>query len=305
MKTLLTFFSVVILFTCKAAVNNTENISPPYFKIILLSDYYRDYLEAVRHDFANRDKIYAEKTRNPILKNNFAKSEYFEIVAESFLNAPDTIQLAKSLLEIEFNRKTIEEVISAALIKCNQYLKNDSLTFYIIPSTNGMKQIMQMMGGVSGLTAGSKQILLTIDPEDNSWKDALPAAVAHEFNHTYWTHTSLNTAYKWTLLRYMVFEGKADAFAHFLYPHAKSPWTTSLNEKQKTELWDRIKPLLSSEDPSVLTEVMFGSQKYPLWGGYAIGYDIVRSAFENKSELTPKERTDMDAEKILGISKYK
>ncbi|MES2763289.1 MAG: DUF2268 domain-containing putative Zn-dependent protease [Bacteroidota bacterium] len=286
-------------------MKSIENVALPYFKVVLLGDYYKDYLQAVKRNFADRDKIYAEKTRNPILKNYFTKSEYFEIVTESFLNTPDTTQLAKTILAIELNRKAIEEVISATLIKCNQHLKNDSLTFYILPSTNGMKQMIQMMGGVSGLTAGSKQILLTIDPEVNSWKDALPAAVAHEFNHAYWTHTNLNSSYKWTLLRYLVFEGKADSFAQFLYPDAKSPWTTALNEKQKTELWDRIKPLLSSEDPYVLTEVMFGSQKYPLWGGYTIGYDIVQAAFKNQPDLLQKERTNMDAEKILGLSNYK
>ena len=107
------------------------------------------------------------------------------------------------------------------------------------------------------------------------------------------------------MLRYLVLEGKADSFAHMLYPDVKLPWTSALTENEKAELWNKIKPLLNSEDPNLLSEVMFGSEKYPMWGGYTIGYDIVQTAFKDKPVLSAKDRTDMAVEKILEMSAYK
>jgi uncharacterized protein YjaZ len=299
MRTLFTLIVVTLFWRCEAGTPQ------PYFKVILMSDYYTAYYKSAMLDFTNRDKLFIGKIKDPILKNYFTNAEYYDIVKESFIAAPDTVQLTKAIAAIEFNRKEIESIISSTLLKCNQYLKNDSLTFYILPASADAKQIISMMGGVTGSTAGKQQILLTIDPEINSWKEMLAYSVAHEFNHAYWTRVKFTRSYRWTLLRYLVFEGKADSFAHLLYPKARAPWTSSLSESEKTELWNRIKGELNNEDPNLLTEVMFGSQKYPLWGGYTIGYDIVQKAMKNKSELTPDRLAELDADKILQQANYK
>ena len=101
----------------------------------------------------------------------------------------------------------------------------------------------------------------------------LEYSVAHEFNHAYWTNENLTDTYKFTLLRYLVFEGKADSFAHLLYPKVKAPWAFALDNKGKTDLWNKIKPDLQSDNHTLLGEVIFGSKNYPGWGGYTLGYN--------------------------------
>ena len=160
------------------------------------------------------------------------------------------------------------------------------------------------MSGIMGLTAGSKQVLLTIEPEVAGWEEMLEYAVAHEYNHMYWTKLNFGKSTKWTLLDYLVFEGKGDSFAHLLYPKVKAPWTNALNKKEQNDLWNSIQPKLQSEDVPFQMEVMFGSRNYPYSGGYTIGYNIVQKALKS-TKLTPEDWINLNSEKLLEMSKFR
>jgi len=278
---------------------NTNN------KIVFLNDYYSAYADTAKNDIANSDNLYKEKIQTAIFNNYFLKSEYSDIVND-FLSAPiqNTTELKQAIERINVNKKKIESKITSALKKSNTYLKNDSLTIYILPANPDNKAIMQSMNGIMGLTAGSKQILLTIEPEIIGWEEMLEYAVAHEYNHMYWTKMNFGKSTKWTLLDYLIFEGRGDSFAHLLYPKVTAPWASALNEKDKDDLWNRIKPKLQSEDIPFQMEVMFGSRNYPFSGGYTIGYDIVQIALKN-TRLTPDNWTNLSSEKLLEMSGYK
>ena len=277
----------------------------PHNKIIFLNDYYSAYADAAKNDIANRDKTYKKKIQTPIFNAYFLRSEYSGIVKRSFASPiHNTTELRKTIERISVNKEKIKNKIMLALQKSNTYLKNDSLTIYILPSNPDNKEIMQRMSGVMGLTAGSKQILLTIDPEIPGWEEMLEYAVAHEFNHAYWTKMNFGKSSKWTLLDYLIFEGRGDSFGHQLYPKVKAPWTFALNEKDKAGLWRKIKPELQSEDIPFQMEIMYGSRNYPAWGGYTIGYAIVQSALKY-TKLAAENWTNLSSEKILEMSGYK
>lgn len=304
------FVIIIFLFSCGQQQSSQDTYpdkgSVPFHRIIYLDQYYTDFLAAIRSDYANRDKVYSEKIKEALMKDHFNGSEYADLVLANFAYPiRDTSGLTKFISDLNAYRSQVETVISSAFLECNKHLKNDSVTFYIVPSNSDLKEIINLMGGVTGQTAGSKQVLLTIDFNASSWKEALEYTVAHEFNHTYWTNTNFNDAYKWNMLRYLIFEGKADSFAHLLYPKAKAPWTSALADKERTDLWDKIKPDLQNEDPALLTEVMFGSKNYPLWGGYTLGYGIMQTAFVNHPELLKTNWTNSEAEKLLEMSSYK
>ncbi|PCJ91605.1 MAG: hypothetical protein COA50_16350 [Flavobacteriaceae bacterium] len=277
----------------------------PSNKIIFLNDYYSAYADTVKNDITNRDHLYKEKIQTAIFNSHFLKSEFSDIVND-FLSAPiqNTTELKQAIERVNVNKKKIESKITSALKKSNTYLKNDNLTIYILPANPDNKAIMQSMNGIMGLTAGSKQILLTIEPEIIGWEEMLEYAVAHEYNHMYWTKMNFGKSTKWTLLDYLIFEGRGDSFAHLLYPKVKAPWTSTLNEKDKDDLWNRIKPKLQNEGISFQMEVMFGSRNYPFSGGYTIGYDIVQSALKN-TRLTAENWTNLSSEKLLEMSGYK
>jgi uncharacterized protein YjaZ len=278
-------------------------------KIIFLNDIYSDYTKTAQNqisDLNDLDNIYKDKIQSTIINRYFLKSEYSGIVND-YLSAPvqNTNELNKAIERINSNKKRIKSKIRSALEKSNTYLKNDGLTIYVLPANPDNNAIMQSMSGIMGLTAGSKQILLTIEPEIVGWEEMLEYAVAHEFNHAYWTNLNFDKSAHWTLLDYLVFEGKGDYFAHSLYPNVIAPWTMALNEDQIFNLWNKIKPNLQSEDIGLQMEIMFGSNKYPVWGGYSIGYHIVKTALENNKNLEADYWTNLKAINILRESTYK
>lgn len=275
-------------------------------KIIFLTDFYTSFIDKVKADDKNADNIYKENIQSTICDKYFQKSEYAYIVKDFFaMPIKNTTELSKSIERIVLNQETIKTKIIGALKKSRQNIDNDSLTIYIIPVNPENRQIIEGMTGIMGLTAGSKQIILTIEPDILGWENMLEYAVAHEFNHAYWTNVNFGKLAKWTLLDYLVFEGRGDYFAHLLYPNVIAPWTMALTENQKLDLWNKIKPNLQSEDISYQMEVMFGSRNYPVWGGYSLGYDIVLTTLTNNKKLKADNWTNLGADKILEQSKYK
>ena len=275
-------------------------------KIIFLTDFYTSFIDKVKMSNRSLDSIYKETIPTPLCDKYFQKSEYGFIVKDFFATPiKNTSELSKSINRITLNQEIIKTKIIGALKKSRQYIGNDSLSIYIIPVNPDNRSVIRTMTGIMGLTAGSKQIILTIEPDILGWENMLEYAVAHEFNHAYWTNVNFGKSAKWTLLDYLVFEGRGDYFAHLLYPNIVAPWTIALTENQKTDLWNKIKPNLQSEDISYQTEVMFGSNNYPVWGGYTIGYDLVLRALTNNKKLNPNNWTNLSSDKILELSKYK
>lgn len=308
MKYTLTFILLIFLFGCEQQTSPTKDNhheKTPSHKVVYLDKYYSDFLTAIKTDFSNRNNIYSEQIKDAIINDHFSKSEYSDLVIESFsYPISDTSGLTKYISDLNANRNQVEKIISSAFINCNKHLKNENVIFYIVPSTSDIKEMIGKMGGVTGQTAGSKQVLLTIDFNISSWKEILEYSVAHEFHHTYLTNTHRSLLFKFTLLRYLIFEGMADSFAHLLYPEVKAPWTSALNEKEKIELWKRIKPDLQSDNPTLLSEVMFGSKDYPIWGGYTLGYDLIQAASKNHPDFFTTNWSISDDEKILELSGY-
>jgi uncharacterized protein YjaZ len=274
-------------------------------RIIFLTDIYKNFVDEVKGNEPKTDSIYKKSVQNLIFEKYFQKSEYADIVKEHFA-APikNTTKLTKSINQITANQNLIKSKIISALKKSRRLLENKNLTIYIIPVDPENKQIIAAMSGIMGLTAGSKQIILTIEPDIKGWEEMLEYAVAHEYNHTCWTKLNYGKSSKWTLLDYLVFEGRGDYLAHLLYPNVIAPWTLSLNENQKMELWTKIKPNLQNEDMQYQFEVMFGSRNYPVWGGYSLGFDIVFSALSNK-KMKAIDWISMDSRDILELSSYK
>lgn len=315
MRKLLPLIIVSFLFSCGQRTKQSIKRDIPHSvvyttpagdKIIFLEDYYNVYLNAIKKDYANRNTVYQEDIQDTIFKEYFSQSEYAPLI-KSALSSPirDTVGLRDFISSISKNHEKIEAICTTALAECRKYLKNDSITIYIMPSTHDMFMKIEGMGGISGITAGSKQIVLTVEPAVYKWAEMLPYNVAHEYNHTYWTKMNF-TKSSHNLLDYLVFEGRADSYAHLIYPDIECSWTKPLPEDVESQLWNRIKPQLNDTDIAFQYGVMFGSgSQYPYWGGYKLGYRIVQSALKNHPGLSPVEWTNLPSEKILEMSDYK
>ena len=108
-----------------------------------------------------------------------------------------------------------------------------------------------------------------------------------------------------TLLEYLIFEGRADAFASNLYEDAENPWTTMINREQEAKVWEFIRPEIFMKGHDRINKVMWGNKDIPVGSGYAIGFNIVKSFKQNNPKYSDRETIDLKPEEILKMSKYK
>lgn len=287
------------ILSCRGSTESTSS------EIIFLTDHYQRFVDATgASDGGDVAELYGRWIKEPICTEHFQTSEYGFLVRTQF-EPPiiDVTALERSLRRVEASRESIASAIAAAIARLDKDFDPGDLTFYILPPHPQNAPLIVAMKGVIGMTAGSTQILLTVEPDVPGWQKMLEYAVAHEFSHAYWTRTRFNETAPWTLLDYLVFEGKADHLAQHYYPDVVAPWTQALTAKQTSELWTRIQPELASQDFDRQVAVMFGAHGFPTWGGYTLGFDIVQTALRD-SDLSPEERTMLDAQRILEMSAY-
>lgn len=225
---------------------------------------------------------------------------------KAWLSLGDTTGLDSIINGIEANKTNIEQKITTALADCRGYLKNDTITVYIAPSDQGMRKVLQSMGGINSWTENHKAMVLVIDSRIRNWTGMLQYCVAREYNHAFsWDKMNQGALLALNLLDRIVAEGKADAYGHLLYPDVKCPWDTALGDEEIQYQWGRMKMELRSEDYYMIQGIMFGSDNYPAFTGYNVGYVLVESALKNNPNLTPEQWTNLSPGWILELSDYK
>lgn len=273
-------------------------------KVVFLYDYYKDYLTAIRTNPKQRDSLYKAKVLEPI----FAKY----LLDTTPIDPPfihDTVGFDSIITALEQQRAETEKIISQALTECRKDLSSKKSVFiYIKTAIPAMKKYMDLkdMGGIAGWTTRDDRISITIDPTIDGWRKMLKPTVAHEFTHIYCLGKIENdSSFKWTVLDRIIFEGLADSYAHSIYPNVKCPWTSALTKEAEISLWNKLKSKLYIQDWKLSNEILFGSDNYPGWGGYTLGYEIVQSALKNNPNFTIKKLMDISSEQILNMSDYK
>lgn len=280
-----------------------ENGKDASYKIVYLTPRYQKFVDGVKADYQNKRKIFDQTLLDPLVNGDFSKCEYLDMFRFGYSYfVPDTVGIQQIINGINKNKAEIDEAIHKAINKCQAYITNDSVTFYVQPPNIANSDILTRMGGVTGMAVGSKHILLSIDPNVANWKESLEHSVAGECYSSYWTHKYHDSTFKWTMLRYLVYVGKSNAFRLMIYPNANTPWVKALDEPKKAEMWTKIKPKLNTRNFFYMSEVMFGSNDYPLWTGFTLGYSIMNDALTKNPDLKFEDWDKMEAEKIFELS---
>lgn len=199
----------------------------------------------------------------------------------------------------ELKRSEINGIIKEIITGCRRISKNKSkLVIHIFPSYN--KFINTQMSGVSGYTSNSRNILIFISPQKD-WQTALKNTLAHEF-----AHSIAFKYHKWqTLLDCLIFEGLADNFRESVIGGKPAPWSIALSQINAKKTFIKLKKLLNSKNENLYSQVFLGySNKYPLWSGYAIGYQIMKSYFKYNKNKSWQEVFKLKPGEILKQSKY-
>ena len=190
-------------------------------------------------------------------------------------------------------------IIAQTLQKCHQKISlPHAIRLHCFPSHNWFTNTK--MFGVSGYTSDQKNIFLFISSQ-KSWRQQLKNTVAHEYTHLF--------AYRhhdWkTLLDSLIFEGIAENFRESAVGGKPSPWVEALSTQRSKAIFKKVKHRLQSVDERQYQRLFLGvDRRYPLWAGYAIGYQIIKSFVAHNPMSWPKI-VKMKPNDILEKSHYR
>ena len=224
-----------------------------------------------------------------------SKKEAVEFLTPEIFGWGPTSDSAATIPAVPMISKMIKETFNRC---ANKVSSVDTISVHLFPSYN--KFINQKMDGVSGYTPDRKHMILFISKQ-NGWKQALAQTLAHEF-----AHTQNFSHHRWrTLLDSIIFEGLAEHFRESAVSGKKSPWVKSINQSAAKKYFFQIKNKLSSNGNKIYRELFLGQgNKYPLWTGYAIGYQIIKSYLKNNPKKSWPQIFATKPKEILARSDY-
>ncbi|MFN7249922.1 MAG: DUF2268 domain-containing protein [Anaerobacillus sp.] len=266
------------------------------FTIVSAYEGIEEYITQVRNDEnSNLRAVFKETVIIPVWDACFRDGEYLELMMPYF----NTVEGYDNLdhLEIQIGKMKsadLEEQIEEALLKSAQLLPGPDTTVCVLPRLSTVE--------FAGVNVGSGKITLLYDDRYISSNEELGGIVAHEYHHSVWTSRHY-TGQPFYLLKYLIFEGRAEAFKHMLYPNA---WLPSYSTNNEEEYWNKLNDFLTIDayNPQFTNSVMFGGEGFPSYFGYALGFQIVQDFLENNPILTVEEWTALNPEELLERSGF-
>lgn len=202
------------------------------------------------------------------------------------------------LPKYNFDKKKIFKIIENTLSKCHEELPAKPTRTFLFPSFNSF--VKNKMSGVGGFSAWKNTILIDINPTVRNWETALINTMVHEYNHSV-----VYNFHKWeSLLDSIIFEGFAEHFREWVVGGERAPWTKAVSQEECKKHFSKLKTKLNSKNHQLYREVFFGSEKYPLWLGYSLGYQIVRSFLSKHKEKSWIDIVKIKPKEILKQSSF-
>ncbi|MBI2499447.1 hypothetical protein HYV88_04360 [Candidatus Woesearchaeota archaeon] len=194
--------------------------------------------------------------------------------------------------------KEIKKISRDVIMSCQKYIAS-KLFIFVFPSFNEFA--IKKMHGISGISPWRNTILISLSLVKN-WQIALKETICHEIAHAispYYNMENLSVG------EGLIFDGIAEHFRETIVNGKKSPWTTAILKKEAKSILGQIKTKLNATDLSFYREVFFGTGKYPLWAGYAIGYHLVEDYLKKHRLVDWKKIINTDPKTILKEAKIK
>lgn len=156
--------------------------------------------------------------------------------------------------------------------------------------------VIRRMSGVAGFSDMKNLIILNVSVTKD-WEKALRETVAHETAHA----LALNYNKRITLGDNLVFEGIAEHFREQFLGGGRARWVKSLSKKQAKIIFNKIKKSLGSKSDKLYWELFFGTGKYPLWAGYAIGYYLVNEYLKKQDKVDWKKIIKVSPSEVIKV----
>ncbi len=298
-------FGMLLLIACKDDIPDFERtnleINGQKFEILLTHEIFNNYIKEYKNykDFSKASK---KLIFNPI------ENEILENAEASFMinNIKIPYELSENLKSQinAYNSDEIVGIIKTSLNSTVKLLYGPDTKIIVMPTSPLMQESLDKSQlPCYGVTIGSGKILIAINPTLPDWKEFLSYAIAHEYHHSTWISRNWISS-DFSLIDYLVFEGRADAFAVSVYDSFQIPATRFLTQNEETYVWNLIKPELDLKGSDRLIKVMFGNNEIPYGSGYTIGYGIVKAFKENYPDYSDLQIIDMEPKKIFELSGY-
>lgn len=299
------FLSVTLLLaSCSPAAEKpkTYDISFTHEKqeihIVPLYKAYDDYIQAVSKQPEDNEALYKKYVLGA--KNDVIKKEQLQampvpsIYEQPSENIKDLKQMNTYLKK--HHQHIMKQIKSSLLTSMKQLPRDEKLVVFVSPTTPLEHDDAKRYGGVSGVAQGNNSMSLFFLKDFS--KESLLNTTAHEYHHT----VALDEPNRATILDYIILEGKAEFFAHKLYPMESSEAIAPLLDHS-------LEHVISELNAERLTtdDLFFGNyeKQIPSFTKYRLGYMIVSDFMKQHPEISLKEWSRMSSVQILEKSSYK
>jgi uncharacterized protein YjaZ len=215
----------------------------------------------------------------------------------------DLAQVKKEIQVLQQNKNQIVEAIQGGLTESRRRLPAKAAprvcAFYFQPDS----PVRSRMHGVMAFTPSQSLMDLYVSPVPG-WLPWVGYNVAHEYHHTQWmARNPSRDTFQFTLLEYLVFEGRADNFASQT-TGLSGDWSHALSAEQECTVFTSIRASLD-QTGAILPKVMFGwpGSGYPQWAGYTLGFGIVHSFLKLHPDAV-ENWTNLSADDLFAASHY-
>ena len=205
-------------------------------------------------------------------------------------NIPDFENAASKHQAFSLSEPELLRTIEEALRLCHKNVSTSPSNIFLFPTFSTF--VKEKMGGVSGYTPYKNTLILYLSPQETErWKEALTETICHEFMHTVMD----NHYERKNLLDDLVFEGVAESFVSFLFGVKAHMPSQALPFKEALVWYEKLKKRF--RNTKLYYPVFLEGKEYPLWAGYAIGYQMIEVyrkqhpdiSWDILVKLTPKE----------------
>ncbi|WP_233589697.1 MULTISPECIES: DUF2268 domain-containing putative Zn-dependent protease [unclassified Exiguobacterium] len=242
----------------------------------LFKKFVLDYIEEIGED---------EKFSTADLKGNFL------LTSTSYEQ-----QLLKQIEILIQRHDEITEIIRTTYSDSSQVLPKKKSTVFLAPFNPEFSSVSESMAGVGG-AAYKDVFVLYLDADFD--KEILAYSTAHEYHHLIlYDQPGFNIS---SVLKSVIVEGKADAFADRIVKDVSPPWNVPMDDATARH----IASLVNHYETTFSDFVVGNNQKeIPRWSNYMLGRDMLNHYLASHPHLSIPEWTFKEDHDILEGYKY-
>ncbi|WP_077324721.1 DUF2268 domain-containing protein [Virgibacillus siamensis] len=264
-------------------------------EIVPRLDHTKQFIEAV--------KLNPEKSREELFIDIFEISKE-ELEAMLFFgmfsldNDIDSLELQLNKMRKLANEHFIKEELE---LLQKQFPSNRSIQLELFILDENDDFVKEKLDGVSAFTEWDGRMCFAVLPEDNI-RTALKSVITHEYHH-HWRISALDmNEESQTLLDRLILEGLAEHFVRIKLGEVYlGPYKDALTEDDAKTLWKNTYKEHLFDKGQITDLYMFGNKEkgLPFWGGYSLGYYLVKWYLERNEGISIEELTLLPSDKFI------